>query len=275
MDSDPVGVVLLVIGVAAAALCLRELPARPWRWTSQGLMALVLVCLIGGHAAAGQFGWLDRYEDYALVGTALIGIYLLRATIRDVLSRKKNRLLFVCLTAIGLLVVCARYVRSTWLVPFYANNIYEQQFQMHRFVNDFYREPVAVNDLGLVSYHNSNFVLDLGGLADEKARILRSGDADAEDYREFVDSNHVHLVIIYDDWFEDQIPASWVKVASMDLSRERVSSAEAEVQFYATDATTASTLRPELQTFSKSLPPGVKLTIYSRDADTAQNAAKL
>jgi hypothetical protein len=236
-------------------------------------MALLLVCLIGAHAAAGRFGWLDRYEDYALLGTALIGICLMRETIRNVLSNKKRRLLLFCGAAVALSVFCWPYIKSTWLVPFYANNIYEQQFQMHRFVNDFYCAPVAVNDLGLVSYHNPNFVLDLGGLASEEARNLRSGDADADDYRAFVDRNGVHLVIVYDEWFEDQIPASWVKVASMDLSRERVSSAESEVQFYATDAPTVSKVRPELQSFSKSLPPGVRLTIYNPGVDAAQDAA--
>jgi hypothetical protein len=134
---------------------------------------------------------------------------------------------------------------------------------MHRFVNDFYRAPVAVNDLGLVSYHNPNFVLDLGGLASEKARLLIANGADADDYRELVESSNVHLVIIYDDWFSGQVPDSWIKVASMDLSRERISSAEAEVQFYSTDASSASKLLPELQAFRKSLPPRIKLTIYS------------
>jgi len=270
MTLHPAGFAMLVFGVAAALQCLGELPARPWRWTSRGLMALLLVCLIGGHAAAGQFGWLDRYEDYAMLGTAAIGICLAREKIRNVLSNKKRRLLYSCVTAIALAAICSRYIRSTWLVPFYANNIYEQQFQMHRFVNDYYRAPVAVNDLGLVSYHNPNFVLDLGGLASEPARILRLGDADAEDYRAFVESSQVHLVIIYDEWFEDQIPATWVKVASMDLSRERVSSAQKEVQFYSTDRSTAKTVRTELQSFGKSLPPGVKLTIYSAAVDTAR-----
>lgn len=275
MATDPVGFLLLVIGVAAAMRCFRELPARPWRWTSQGLMALVLVCLIGGHAAGGQFGWLDRYEDYALLGTALAGIYLMRKTIQKALLNKRKRLIFSCATAVVLLVVGLRYIVSTLQVPLAANNIYEQQFQMHRFVNDFYHEPVAVNDLGLVSYHNPNFVLDLGGLASEKARILKSSNANAEEYRAFVASNDVHLVIVYDEWFKGQIPASWVKVASMDLSRERVSPAEREVQFYATDTPTASEARLELQSFSKSLPPGVKLTIYSPTMGTARATAKL
>jgi len=262
----PIGFLMLVIGVAAAVRCLRELPARPWRWSTQGLVALLLVCLIGAHAVAGKFGWLDRYEDYCMVGTALMGIFLMRDSIRKVLSKKEERIIFFCMTAVVLGWFCLPYIRSTWRVPLAANNIYEQQYQMHRFVNDFYRAPVAVNDLGLVSYRNPNFVLDLGGLASEKARILKASDASTEEYKAFVAGSGVHLVIIYAEWFEDQIPASWIKVASMDLSRERVSSAQAEVQFYATDAATASQLQPELQSFSKSLPLGVKLTIYSRAA---------
>lgn len=254
---------MLVIGVFSAVRCLRELPLKPWRWSSQALMALLILCMIGGHAVAGRFGWLERYEDYVMAGTALIGICLMRDTIRKVLLNRKERLIYIGLTVVPLLLICVVYIISTWHVPLAANNIYEQQFQMHRFVNDFYRAPVAVNDLGLVSYHNPNFVLDLGGLASEKARILIARHADADTYREFVNANDIHLVIIYDEWFQHEVPGSWNKVASMDLSRKRVSSAQSEVQFYATDAATASKLQPELLSFNKGLPPGVKLTIYS------------
>jgi hypothetical protein len=226
-------------------------------------MALGLVCLIGGHAAGGRFGGLDRYEDYALLGTAMMGIYLSQNAIRKVLSDKRIRLIACCATALALMILCFRYIRSTWLVPIESNNIYEQQFQMHRFVNDYYRAPVAVNDLGLVSYHNPNFVLDLGGLASEEARRLRFSNASADAYRDFIAGHGVHLVIIYDEWFIGQIPASWVKVASMDLSRERISPDKKEVQFYATDNSTADQLQPELRSFSKSLPPRVRLTIYN------------
>ena len=60
----------------------------------------------------------------------------------------------------------------------------------------------------------------------------------------------------------------------MDLSRERVSSDQKEVQFYATDAPTVSKLRPELQSFSTSLPQGVRLTIYNPAVDAAQETEK-
>jgi hypothetical protein len=266
----PVGCVLLVIGVAVVLRYGRKLLSSGCRWTSQELMALVLVCIIGGHAVAGRFGWLYRYEDYLMVGATLIGVYLSREVIGNALSNKKKRTIATCLTFLGLLMLCLPYVKSTWRVPLEANNIYEQQFQMHRFVNDFYHAPVAVNDLGLVSYHNPNFVLDLAGLASEKARILQMSGADSDAYRELVARNEVHLVMIYDDWFPDDLSATWVKVASMDISRQRASSAEAEVQFYATDVATASKVRPELQAFSKVLPPRVRLTIYGPAADAAE-----
>jgi hypothetical protein len=269
MSLIPVGTVLLVIGVAAAARCFHELPAWPWRWTSQGLMALLLVCLIGAHAVAGRFGWLHRYEDYLLLGTALMGICLLREQIRSLMLNKELRLVSLCGAAIALSVICKPYFHETLQVPLAANNIYEQQFQMHRFVNNFYRAPVAVNDLGLVSYHNPNFVLDLGGLASEEARILRTNGGNAADYEALVGGHHVHLVMVYDKWFEGQIPISWVKVATLTLSRKLVSPAGSDVQFYATDAPIATLLQPELESFRKSLPPGVKLTIYSRGADAA------
>ncbi|MGD0546450.1 MAG: hypothetical protein ABR991_01320 [Terracidiphilus sp.] len=274
MVSDRVGIMLIAIGVAAAARCYRELPARPSHWSSQGLMALLLLCLIGAHSVAGRLIWFDdRYEDYVLLGTALIGACLFRDSIRKMLLNSKKSLKFFAATAIVLAVIFPRYLLSTARIPIASSNIFEQQFQMQRFVSEFYRGPVAVNDLGLISYHNPRFVLDLGGLASEKARILRARAASAEEYRAFVAGSGVRLAIIYDEWFPGQIPASWIKVASMDLSRERVSASEAEVQFYATDTLTASQLQPELESFRKGLPPGVKLTVYAAGADGARSAA--
>ena len=263
MARTPAGALMLVIGAAALVFCLENFPVRRRHWTSEGLLALLLFTFIAAHALAGRFGWLFRYEDYALLGTALITICLLRKTIRDAFSNKKAQLLLFCGTVFSLAVFCGPYILSTVRVPLASNNIYEQQFQMHRFVNDFYRAAVAVNDLGLVSYHNPSFVLDLGGLASEKGRILRSSNSGPEDYRAFVASSGAHLVIIYREWFAGKIPASWIRVASMNLSRKRVSSGEEEVDFFATDRDTAAIVVPELQSFRKTSPPAVKLTIYN------------
>jgi hypothetical protein len=262
MDHHNVGLLLLLIGATAAARCLWELLAKPTRWTSGTLMSLVLTCLIAGHAVAGRFGGLDRYEVYVLLDTALIGIYLTQEPIRRLLADKQRRRVLVSGAAVGLFIIGGRYVRTTMLVPLAANDICEQQMQMHRFVNDFYHSSVAVNDIGLVSYHNPNFVLDLWGLASEKARILKSSGAGDAAYHSLISSSGVHLVIIYKEWFPASLASGWEKVGSMEMSRNPVMLSAKGVQFYATDAATAAKVRDELRAFQKTLPLGVELTIY-------------
>lgn len=261
MLGHPIGLVLALAGIVAAALFLRDAGRFPKPWTNNGLMSLALLCLLGGQAVAGRWGWLERYEDYAVLGTALIFTYLFRSTIRRVLAGK-DRLLLLGATAAGIVIFGARYLHVTAQVPLTSNNIYEQQFQMHRFVDGFYHGPVAINDLGLVSYRNPYPVLDLGGLGSEKARLLIARRASADTYRDFVAANNVHLVIVYDEWFEGRIPQSWRKVGTMSISRLHVSAAYDDVQFYATDPVTAARVSKELIAFRKVLPPRITLTLY-------------
>jgi hypothetical protein len=92
--------------------------------------------------------------------------------------------------------------------------------------------------------------------------ILTSSNADSSAFRDLLNEHGVHLAIIYDKFFPNRIPVEWEKVGSMDLSRESVSVAEREAQFYATDAPTAATVRKELVAFKATLPPGVQITIH-------------
>jgi hypothetical protein len=260
----PAGIVLFLILLAASVVLLQpSSAARPRRWNSRRLMSLLLVSLIGGHAIAGRFGWFERYEDYALLGTALIGCYLLQDWIRKALADRQTRAVVVGAVVLGFVGVGAKYLTATSEVPDAANNVYQQQFQMHRFVDDYYRGPVAVNDIGLVAYHNPYFVLDLFGLASDRARKLRNSDhSTAGDYRSLVENSGVKLVMIYDEWFKGKIPATWQKVGSMALGGEQVTVYGREVEFYATDDVTALKIRHELAAFQPTLPRGVTLTIY-------------
>ena len=268
MIGHPIGLPLLLIGMFAAARFCQDLFRRGYPWTPNGLMSLPLLCLIGGQAVAGRFGWLERYEDYLLLGVCLMSLYLARGLVRFAMSPERrydvvhrSRVVLVMGAFAALLLVGARYVNSTAQVPKAANNIYEQQLQMHRFLDGYYRGPVAVNDLGLVSYHNPYPVLDLAGLGSETARLMIVHRATDTDYKAFVARNGVHLAIIYEDLFPGQIPEGWTHVATMALSGERISAGEVEVQFYATDPGTASRVRQELIAFQPSLPQGVKLTL--------------
>lgn len=269
MIGHPIGLPLLLIGVFATARFAQDLFHRGAPWTLNGLISLPLFCLIGGQAVAGRFGWLERYEDYLLLGVFLMGLYLVRTLLRFALSPERrydlvHRSRFITFTAafVALLLVGARYVHSTGQVPTAASNVYEQQLQMHRFVDGYYRGPVAVNDLGLISYHNPYPVLDLGGLGSEKARLMIANHATAADYQAFVAANGIHLAIVYQEWFPGQIPPGWNRVATLSLSHEMVSAGEPQVQFFATDQAAVDGLRSKLLAFRSTLPAGVALTLY-------------
>jgi hypothetical protein len=105
---------------------------------------------------------------------------------------------------------------------------------MHRFVTEYWKKPVAVHDLGYVSYRNPEYVLDLWGLASAEALRRRTTEKDPAWMAGMAQRHDVKLAMIYDPWFPN-LPASWRKVGSMALSRKCVTPAWNEVSFYATD----------------------------------------
>jgi hypothetical protein len=149
-----------------------------------------------------------------------------------------------------------------------SSNIYEQHYQMHRFVTDYWREPVAVNDLGYVAYRNDGYVLDLWGLASQRAleaRRRRDGSAWMED---LTSDFGVRLAMIYEAWFKE-IPDRWVPIADLRFEKKIVSAARARVTFYAlTEAARqkALTLFDEIR---PTLPKGVTLTVRDETSGVA------
>lgn len=196
-------------------------------------------------------------------------VFVSKDIIRKALARERGletaypgRLAVVGGAFASLLLVGALYIRNTVLVPQAASNVFLQQMQMRRFIQDFYKGAVAVNDLGLTSYHNPYPVLDLAGLGSEQARLMMVRHARPDEYQALLASKDVHLAMVYQEWFPDSIPAGWTKVGTLSLLGRRVSAGEADVQFYATDPPTADRVRQELVSFKPSLPPGVTLTIF-------------
>jgi hypothetical protein len=82
-------------------------------------------------------------------------------------------------------------------------------------------------------------------------------------YGPLVSSSGVKVVILTEGPADPDptVPVSWKKVALLPISRQQMV-LDPRVLFYTTDTPSAKELQPELQAFSKSLPPGMKLTIY-------------
>lgn len=244
----------LLLIASLALLILRKNAARIDR-----LVNAVLCVMLLGHLSAGQIGWADRYEVYMLAAAALLLLYLLRQPLVEALRRYTGKALGG-LTLISLLIAAPYYLNMGY-TPWLVVNIYEQQYQMHRFVVDYVKAPVAVNDLGWVAFDNPNPVLDLWGLASKEALDQRSrapmGGAWMED---LAARQNVRLVMIYDSWFPRR-PASWQAIARLHLGHRRTIAGGDPVTFYARSAADAEALRPLLEDFAQTLPDGVRLEL--------------
>lgn len=72
---------------------------------------------------------------------------------------------------------------------------------MHRFAVDYYGKPVAVNDLGYVSFRNDHYVLDLAGLGSLRALACREKGCGPNWMNALAKAHDVDLAMIYPDWF--------------------------------------------------------------------------
>ncbi|MDW8002925.1 MAG: hypothetical protein RMJ39_09770, partial [Deltaproteobacteria bacterium] len=170
------------------------------------------------------------------------------------------------LTIIGAglsLILGGPYIKGLFTVPIASNNIYEQQYQMHRFVVEYYKKPVAVNDLGYVSYKNPYYVLDLAGLGSKKAFYYRKKELHSEWLEIIIKDYNVGLAMIYDVWFKE-IPMNWIKIGTLTLSRHKITPACREVSFYATNLNEYYEINEKLKSFITTLPRGVTFSWGTR-----------
>jgi hypothetical protein len=124
---------------------------------------------------------------------------------------------------------------------------------MHRFVVDFERRPVAVNDLGYVAFRNPSYVLDLLGLGSPGALAYSEGDARQTWLQRATVEHGIETVMLYDEWFE-KLPESWQRIGTLGLSRSRITPAWDSVSFYATSSTAYPAVRSRVQAFATTLP---------------------
>jgi hypothetical protein len=222
------------------------------RFIVGGTMVLALIA----HLIAGNYGWFYRYEVYAVAILIVCCSYLLRRFLHRLIEARSFA------AKLGILIVLAtlipQYLKATLLTPMASRGIYEQQFQMHRFATEFFPYSVAVNDLGLVSYKNDSYVLDLWGLGSENVRLLRmNGNYNSVTISALVEGANVDYAMIYENLFRHYIPENWCLVAT--LKTEKISAMFGTVNFYATNHNVVQKLRTALDRFAPTLPKRVIL----------------
>lgn len=247
-------------GVLAAATmvvlaCIALFGTRP----RMGHLAASMAVAIGLHLFFGQFGWAHRYEIYLWACSLLVMATVVMPEPKLLLERQgwAPRVLSV---AVLLLVTCCHpYLYGLRRVPRAGNNIHQQQYQLRRFATEFLDGKVAVNDIGLVAWRNEVPVLDLYGLGSERILTLRRHAAEQPGWMGPVVAAHgARAAMVYEQWFENQIPAHWIRIGKLHLGSYKVYVAESEVSFFATSPDWLEEVRSAARAFAADLPGGVR-----------------
>ncbi len=228
----------------------RSAETRARRYVCGGAAALGFLQLL-----IGRFGWFYRYEVYAIIFLTLLCLRVLA---------ERPRYLFGFFS-LGLVFCASSYIKATADTSTAALEVYEQQYQMHRFVTQFYTGDYAVNDLGWTSFERrpGAYVLDVYGLASVEASTHAEKSADW--LSGIVRRYDVPLAILYPAWFH--IPPGWHAIAQMCLPKAPTVVAYQCVVFYSTSPEREEEIRSDLERFSVTLPSAVSLQMArGRDA---------
>lgn len=227
------------------------------------LLTLVAGCL---HIALAQVGMYYRYDAY-LFGVAVVALACALPAAMRLVSKAVFAVIYALSLATGIMLLLVG-LAGMHMIPRIARNIYLRQYQMARFVHDYYPTGVvAANDIGAVNYFSNMHCYDFVGLANpEVFAARRSGRYTTEFLRNDTAAQHVQIAIAYDRWFGDPLPLpiggpplpqNWVRVARWYIPDPTIVG-DVYVSFYAVDPSQAAALRADVQQFASKLPAVVK-----------------
>lgn len=224
-------------------------------WKRMGRDRVLAFGMIAVFLLAMMLGRMDsyaRYEVYVFCVIAMGLVHLLQPELR-LLARSlvRSAVLGVGVALLG--GSLGVYVFAT--TPLGARNIDRQQHQMHRLVTECWRQPVAVNDLGWVSFRNEAYVLDLWGLGSEEARKARAAGEPGWMAKLVADKN-VGLAMVYPGWFERDLPPEWTAMGEIGFTERGITPFAPATTVFATYPGAQDEIRTCMQRLSDSGPPG-------------------
>ncbi|WP_127901755.1 hypothetical protein [Solirhodobacter olei] len=228
------------------------------RSNQKALLPLVLALSGLGHLMFSYLGWMHRYEHYIFVAeTAGALLFLGRGGLND---RRAAGLLGTVAVLASALAFLPPLTRAYVHAP---RAIHLQQDQFARFARDYLDAPVAVIDIGRVSWNARHYVLDLWGLASQDARRIRIGGAEPPPgWAGPLAVEHGVVAAMYvHSWLKSAAPADWVPVARMTLVGKVGAIGSYDVTFYATGPQHVAKVVAALKRFAPTVPAdaGLKL----------------
>ena len=240
------------------AFLLGALVLAPGRLAEPGtrLLVSVFVAAAMAHLALVPSGIFFRYEAVVVAMGALVMMALGRIGVG------LRPLVLAVWVLVGALSVL-RAIEAIARTPDASQNIYEQQFQMARFVRDHLTDKnVALNDIGAVSFFSQSRVVDLAGLATlDVAELRRRKAFDTAMIDQVTRSHDVDVALLYPEYFKGTtaLPAHWIEVQRWHIEN-RASAAFDVVGIYAATTEAVEPLAGRLNNFTASLPATVQVT---------------
>ena len=188
-------------------------------------------------------GWYERFghhRDFFVMLVAVLLFFITR-------EKFKARNSVVVITALLMPLAFGSLVNSTISTPRASSNIYNQQYLTSIFVKDL-NEPIAVNDLGLISLNSDRTIVDLWGLGNLEAMTARKYKEPSY-VNQLMSKNDARFAVIYREWFSKEQLENLVFVGSLTLNERRITPAVDTVSFFANSIESAEELKIELRKF--------------------------
>ncbi|HTJ51151.1 MAG TPA: hypothetical protein VL443_16940 [Cyclobacteriaceae bacterium] len=233
-------------------------------WNTGQLMILIFLTAVLFHLEFARVGWAYRYEAYLMALGILVLAMHSKETLAVIYERLnlQQRLVAGSLIMIMTIPIAARGAVSLIKSPVASKNIYEQQFQMGRFLKIHYnRQSVLAADIGAINFLADLACLDFIGLGSiEIAKARREGRFDQAFVKNIVDQKGIRIAVVYDyEFIQNQ--SGWKKVAEWKISDNKVAASD-NVSFYAIHENEVEPLLSNLRSFERELPPTVKVSYY-------------
>lgn len=230
---------------------------------------LLLTCTTVLHLWFASTNILFRYEAY-LPGCSLPVLCATLAKYGSILFPQKwafRHWLTLLVTLVLAFPIALRSQAAFGLMTQGSINIYEQQYHMGQFVKRFYPDtPIAMGDIGAISFYSNARNLDLEGLGNLDVARSRKNNYWTPDFLDaLARHDSVRVAIIFDRSYPLQLRQRWQKTATWQI-QNNVACYSDVVSFYAVDSTERSTLKNKLKQFQPVLPRDVKVLYFPDQA---------
>jgi hypothetical protein len=252
VHNPSIALALLLPGAALVA----ELRRGGSRWRPAPLMLVIALLTILLHCQFAGIGGFHRYEAY-LMALAVMSLAPVvpgyAAGLRAALRGRRDRAIVLAVVAlIALLPFIHRGLKAT-VTPTATGNIYRQQYRMGRFVARYYRDqPVAVNDLGAVTFLGEPRTLDVYGLGSLETLLLkRAGNYTPQTLAALCREKGARVGILYESWLirdAGSVPSGWTPIGRWTIS-DNIVCGDVTVTFYALDPAERQPLAEHLREF--------------------------